>query len=112
VFTKPIKGTPVHVKSAIIYNDLLKYFNCDRKASKIRNSEKIKWVYLKDNPLRVKSIGFKGYDDPKEITDFIKKYIDYEKLFDRALKKKISMFYDALNWSFPVDKEQTLERFF
>jgi len=37
---------------------------------------------------------------------------DYEKLFDRALKKKISMFYEALNWSFPIEKEYTLERFF
>ena len=38
--------------------------------------------------------------------------IDYEKLFERALKKKISMFYEALDWSFPVEKEYTLERFF
>ena len=76
------------------------------------SSEKIKWSYLKDNPLRINSLGFKGYEDPPEIVDYIKQYIDYEKLFERALKKKISMFYEALDWSFPVEKEYTLERFF
>ena len=54
----------------------------------------------------------KGYDDPKEIIDFIEKYIDYDQLFEGQLKKKISMFYDALEWSLPIDKKNTLERFF
>ena len=62
--------------------------------------------------LRINSLGFKGYDDPPEIVSYIKQYINHEKLFERALKKKISMFYEALNWSFPVEKEYTLERFF
>ena len=30
----------------------------------------------------------------------------------RALEKKIRMFYDALGWDMPVDKINTLERFF
>ena len=50
--------------------------------------------------------------DPKEITDFIEQYIDYEKLFTGALQKKIKMFYEALSWDMPVDKINTLERFF
>ena len=112
LFTKLFKGAPIHVKSAIIYNDLLIHFNCDKKYGPIQSSEKIKWCYLKDNPLRIKSLGFKGYDDPPEIVSYIKQYIHHEKLFERALKKKISMFYEALNWPFPVEKEYTLERFF
>ena len=55
---------------------------------------------------------YKGYDDPDELMDFINKYIDRDKLFDRALTKKIRMFYDALSWDMPVDKENTVERFF
>ena len=35
-----------------------------------------------------------------------------EKLFNRALLKKIRMFYEALDWDMPVDKINTLERFF
>ena len=79
---------------------------------KIKSSEKIKWVYLKPNTMNVKQIGFKGYDDPPEIMDFIKENIDYDKLFTRALEKKIRMFYEALKWDMPVDKINTLERFF
>ena len=111
VFTRMNKGTPVHVKSAIIYNDLLTYFN-EKGTGPISNGEKIKWVYLKDNPLKCVSAGFKGYDDPQKVMEFIHHYVDYDKLFERALKKKISMFYDALNWNFPVKEENTLTRFF
>jgi len=111
VFTTMRKGTPVHVKAAWIYNDLLKYWGLNN-FEKIKSSEKIKWVYLKPNTLNVKQIGFKGYDDPKQIMDFIKENIDYDKLFERALEKKIRMFYEALNWDMPVDKINTLERFF
>ena len=79
---------------------------------KIKNSEKIKWVYLKQNPLSITQIAFKGYDDPKEIMDFISQYIDRDKLFDKALRKKIQMFYDSMKWDMPVDKKVSIERFF
>ena len=38
--------------------------------------------------------------------------MDYEKLYKGALEKKIKMFYEALKWDMPVDKQNTLERFF
>ena len=38
--------------------------------------------------------------------------IDFEKLFDKALYKKIKTWYEALDWSQPVDKKYTLDRFF
>ena len=52
------------------------------------------------------------YDDPPKIMDFIKENIDYDRLFEGALQKKINMFYDAMSWDLPVDKKNTLERFF
>jgi len=110
-FTNLYKGTPVHVKAAWMYNDLLDYYKLEN-VEKIKNSEKIKWVYLKQNPLNIPQIAFKGYDDPKEIVDFIEQYIDYDKLFTRALNKKVKVFYDALKWEEPIEKENTLERFF
>jgi len=111
IFTPMHKGTPVHVKAAWIYNDLLKHYGLTNH-EEIKSSEKIKWVYLKSNPLNVQQIGFKGYDDPPKIMEFIEENIDYEKLFNRALLKKIRMFYEALDWDMPVDKINTLERFF
>ena len=110
-FTEFKKGTPVHVKAVIKYNDLLNYFNCINN-EQIKNSDKIKWIYLKQNPFNIDALAFKGYDDPQEILDFITEHIDYEKLYDRGLHKKIRMFYDALEWSLPIDKKNTLERFF
>jgi hypothetical protein len=111
IFTTTRKSTPVHVKAAIKYNDLLKHFELDN-TEPIRNKEKIKWTYLKNNPLGIDALAFKGYDDPKKITDFIEQYIDHDRLFDGQLKKKIKMFYEALSWDLPVDKINTLERFF
>ena len=34
-----------------------------------------------------------------------------DKLFKKALKKMIDMFYDSLNWTL-IDKENTIDRFF
>ena len=111
IFTDIHKGAPVHVKAAIKYNDLLKHFDLGN-IEPIRNKEKIKWAYMKTNPLGIDALAFKGYDDPKQITDFIEQYIDYDRLFEGALQKKINMFYEAMSWDLPVDKINTLERFF
>ena len=40
IFSRYYKGTPVHVKAAFAYNDLLKYFKRDKKHSKIENISK------------------------------------------------------------------------
>ena len=111
IFTDTHKGTPVHVKAAIKYNDLLKHFGLEN-TEPIRNKEKIKWTYLKNNTYGIDALAFKGYDDPKEIVDFIETHIDHDRLFEGQLKKKIKMFYEALSWDMPVDKKNTLERFF
>ena len=111
IFTNVFKGTPAHVKASIKYNDLLKHFGLNN-IEPIRNNSKIKWIYLKSNSFGIDAIAFKGYDDPKEIMDFISENVDYDKLYKGAMEKKIKMFYEALNWSLPVNKQNTLERFF
>jgi len=111
VLSKIKKSAPAHVKAAIRYNDLLNYYGATN-TEKIKNSEKIKWAYLKSNPLNIEALAFKGYEDPDEIIQFIEKYIDYDKIFQRALKKKIDMFYESLNWGEPIDKQNSIERFF
>jgi DNA polymerase elongation subunit (family B) len=54
------KGTPAHVKAAIAYNDLLKHFNTAFKYQPMRDGDKIKWVYLKNNPFGLDAVGFTG----------------------------------------------------
>jgi len=111
IFRIPKSGTPAHVKASLAYNDLLSHYKSNH-LEPIRNASKIKWVYLKNNPFQLDALAYKGYDDPKELMDFIKQYIDRDKLYNRALNKKIQMFYDALSWDMPVDKQNTIERFF
>jgi len=111
-FTQFAKGAPAHVKAAITYNNLLDHFGVGDKYEKIGNSEKIKWVYLKTNELGLDSCGYKGYEDPPEIVQFMKDNIDYKKMYAQMLEKKIMMFYDSLTWDEPVNKKKSIERFF
>ena len=111
-FSRVAKGTPAHVKAAILYNDVLVHKNLDKKHEVIANGEKIKWAYLKSNPLNIPAIAFKGYKDPPQIMSFIQQYIDCDKIFIGVLKNKIDMFYQALSWTEPVDKSKSIERFF
>ena len=112
VFSIFKKGTPVHVKAALAYNDLVRYFKQDNKYQFINNGDKIRWVYLKNNPLGLKVVAYKGHEDPPEIMNFINEHIDHDKIYDQALTKKLQMFYDCLDWGKPVDEEQSIERFF
>lgn len=98
------KGSPAHVKAAIVYNRVLRSKGLDKKYSVIRDGDKIKYTYLKQNPLGIETIAVKGYDDPQEVIDFVETYIDYKALFDRELLDKLSDFYEAMAWGkIPVD---------
>ena len=70
-------------------------------------------MYLRTpNDLGLESCGYKGYEDPPEIIEFMKNYIDYKKMYAQMLEKKIMMFYDSLKWNEPVNKKTSMERFF
>lgn len=105
-------GAPVHVKSALSYNDFLKLKGLDKKYNPIQNGEKIVWMYMKQNPLGINSLALKGDGDPPEILEFISYYGDYEKMFDNALKKKLLQFYDALKWDSYENVNKLAEKFF
>ena len=66
----------------------------------------------KQNPLNLDTIAYKGHEDPPQILNFIRKYINPEKLYKQVLHKKIMMLYEALGWDEPTDSSKTLERFF
>lgn len=92
-----IKGTPAHVKAALNYNDLLKYYNLTNKPP-FMNGEKIKWIYLKKNPFNLESVALKGFDDPPQIQKLVDDYVDHEKAFEKIFLNKIQDFYNALDW--------------
>jgi DNA polymerase elongation subunit (family B) len=107
------KGTPAHIKAAIIYNRLLKYYGLDKQYEKIRDGEKIKYLYLVENPLQIDAVAVKGYNDPKEIVALIEQYINVDALFDNELRNKLQDFYTALGWkTLPTDQNQKSHEFF
>jgi DNA polymerase elongation subunit (family B) len=106
------KGTPAHVKAAISYNDCLKHFDAPFKYEPMKNGDKVKWVYLKNNPLGIDGVAFTGYSDPPELEDFVKTYVDHTKIFERELKGKLQDFFDAIGWGDVVSELRTAEKFF
>ena len=109
-FAIRMKGTPVHVKSALNYNDMLKH----HKVKTIRgiiNGEKIKWTYLKTNQMGLETMALKGYDDPKPIEKFVEQHINHEKVFKSAFANKLNDFYGAMKWG-RVPENNNLGKFF
>ena len=107
-----VSATPAHVKAALAHNQLLVHFKCGSKYEPMKDGDKVKWVYLKQNPYGLDGLAFKGYDDAPEIMDLVKTYIDYDKIFERELLKKLEDFYGALGWGEVLSSAKTAEQFF
>jgi DNA polymerase elongation subunit (family B) len=106
-------GAAAHVKAAITYNRWLRANKLDKIHVVINDGDKIKYTYLKKNPLGMEAVALKGYDDPEELVKFVDTYIDYEALFEKELKNKLEDFYDAQNWGMlPTDVNQSASKFF
>lgn len=106
------KGAPAHVKASIMYNNLIDYYGINKKFRKIQDNEKIKWVYLKQNEFGIEALAHRGHDDPKEIIDFINKYIDHVKMFESVFADKIEDFYKTMKWALPSESQETMNNFF
>ena len=102
IFSKLRLKCPINTKAAIRYNDLLQFKGLDKQYSKFQIGDKMLIAYLKDNPFKIDCIGFNGYNDPKEIIDFIEKYIDRGLLFDSVMKNKIEGLYGDIGWGMPI----------
>jgi len=102
------KGTPIHVRGALLFNHYVKEANLTNKYSLIQNGEKIKFVYLKKpNPIHENIISF-IQDFPKELG--VDKYIDYELQFEKAFLDPLKTILDAIGWK--VEKTVNLDSFF
>jgi len=106
------KGTPSHVKAAINYNKLLTLFKCPPKYAPIKNGDKVKVAYLKNNKYGLEELAFRGDSDPKEIIQFVKEHFDAHALFNSELDGKLRAFYDALKWEFPSEHKKNAQKFF
>ena len=99
MFTEIEKGAPAPVRAAIRYNDLLKLWKLDRKHNLITMADKVKWIYLRDNPYKIEALAFFDYDIPEKIQEFLDIYADRQKVFDSILLNKLEGFFSDLGWS-------------
>ncbi len=109
VMTEIKKGAPVNVKAAIVYNDLLKFWNI-KGHSQIVQGDKIKWVYLIDNPYKIEVIGFLNFDMPDKMRTFLNDYADRKKSFETILQSKLENFYNDLGWT--LNLNPNINKFF
>ncbi len=102
------KGTPVHVKGALLYNYYLKEGGLDNRYQLVREGDKIKFVYLKvPNPFKDKVVSFVN-SLPKEFE--LNKYIDYDLQFEKSFLDPIKNVLDAIGWKH--EKTADLSSFF
>ena len=90
---------PAPVKAAIKYNDLLSFWGLDKQHSRITQGDKVKWIYLKDNPYKVEALAFLDFDMPEKIRTLLDDYADKHKSFESILESKLEGFYHDLGWS-------------
>ncbi len=102
------KGTPIHIRGALLYNHYVKQHKLDNKYSLIQNGEKIKFCYLKKPNIIHENIISFIQDFPCEIG--LDKYIDYDLQFDKAFLEPLKIILDAIGWN--VEKTVNLELFF
>jgi hypothetical protein len=102
------KGSPIHVRGALLFNHYIKQKNLTNKYSLIQNGEKVKFIYLKKpNTIHENIISF-IQEFPKELN--LDKYIDYDLQFEKAFLEPLKIILDAIGWN--VEKTVNLDLFF
>jgi DNA polymerase elongation subunit (family B) len=102
------KGTPIHVKGAILYNTKLKAMKLDKKYALIQEGEKIKFTYLKQpNPMKDTVI---SYPNRLPVEFGLQEFIDYDMQFNKAFLEPIKVILDCMNWT--TEQQNSLESFF
>ena len=102
-----IDGSPMHVKAALMFNELLKK-NSLKNIEPIKNGDKIKVVYLKTpNPIHNNAIAAPD-TLPSEFN--LEKYIDREKQFSKTFLDPLTNITNTIGWE--TEKKVSLDSFF
>lgn len=92
-----VKGMPRHVKSAYLYNYLIKQLGVTSKYQQIKDGDKIRVLAVdpKQNKYKISAIAFIG-KYPQEFKDIFK--IDYEYMFDKHIYGFVERYYEDCGW--------------
>lgn len=102
------KGTPIHVRGALIYNHLIRGKELEKKYQFIQEGDRIKFLYLKEpNPLGTHVITFSESLPPEfKIHD----YVDYDKMFEKSFLEPLNSLLSCIGWQ--LKEQATLEGLF
>lgn len=91
------KGTPIHVRGALLYNKYLEEKGLSKKYPLIQEGEKIKFTYLKTpNIFKENVVSFPGRLPP----EFgLQDCIDYNLQFDKTFLEPIKVILDCMDWT-------------
>jgi hypothetical protein len=102
------KGTPIHVKGALVYNYFLTAKNLTKKYQLIQEGEKIKFIYLKQpNIFNNNTLAFLS-GIPKQLG--AQQYIDYDLQFEKSFLEPLDIILSSINWK--SEKVESLDCFF
>ena len=103
------KGTPIHVRGALVYNYLLEHHGLGNIYNPIYDGDKIKFCYLKvPNPGRENVIAV-STGLPEKFN--MERYIDFDTQFEKSFLEPMRTVCGAIQWK--MEKGQaTLEDFF
>ena len=102
------KGTPIHVRGALIYNHLVKQAELEKKYQYVQEGDKIKFLYLREpNPLGTHVITF---PESLPLEFRIHDYVDYEKMFEKSFLDPLNSLLSCIGWR--LKEQATLEGLF
>ena len=91
------KGTPIHVRGALLYNHLVRKNKVQNKYQMIQEGEKIKFIYLKTpNPAMENVISFFSTIPPEFNLD---KYVDYQTQFEKSFLDPLKNVLQCIGWT-------------
>ena len=74
-------------------NPLRRAFSDSEESEIMSDFKSGQFLVLKNNPFGFDTIALRGYEDPKQIVDFVETYVDRNKTFQRELQNKLDDFY-------------------
>jgi len=102
------KGTPIHVKGALVYNHALRTLKLNKRYQEIQEGEKIKFIYLKQpNIFNNNTLAFiSGL--PKQLG--ADQYIDYDLQFEKSFLEPLDIILSSIDWR--TEKVNSIDEFF
>jgi DNA polymerase elongation subunit (family B) len=104
------KGTPVHVKSAVNYNNMLTILGLTH-VHPIGSGQKVKWAYIKPNAYGFDTIAILDENDPEPIMEFLTQHLNNNLIYEKIMTKKLQSYYNAMGWG-EIPNNKNLGKFF